>query len=271
MGLFIADREKCSRCGACVAECPVGLIKINPPNPMPTPIDGAEMMCINCGHCVAVCPHGAIAHRAMMPDECPPMQAGWIRHPERVEHYIRARRSIRAYKKEPVDREELAKLIDIARFAPTGGNAQPVRWMIIHDRDEVYKLAELTIDWMKNLIEENPSAAKMSGIVDAWEAGIDIICRDAPHVIVAHASKESIIAQVDCAIALTYLELAAPAFGVGACWAGFAMGAANAWPPIQEFLGLPEGNVSHGMLLVGYPKHKYHRLPLRDEAEIIWR
>jgi nitroreductase len=42
--------------------------------------------------------------------------------PEYVEHYMRVRRSIRAYKDEAVERDVLAKLIDIARFAPTGSN-----------------------------------------------------------------------------------------------------------------------------------------------------
>ena len=270
MSLFVVDKEKCSRCGACVDECPAMIIRINHPNPVPTPIDGAEMRCINCGHCVAVCRHGALSHRAMMPDQCPPVRAEWLQHPEMVEHYMRARRSIRAYKKDPVERDVLAKLINIARFAPTGSNGQPVRWLVIHDSDEVHQLAGLVIDWFRHIVEQNPNAG-VKGIVDRWEAGTDIIFRGAPHVIVAHASKESSIARTDCVIALTHLELAATAFGVGVCWGGYAMGAANAWPPVQEFLGLPEGNVSNGMLMVGYPRHKYYRLPIRNEAQIIWR
>jgi len=39
---------------------------------------------------------------------------------------------------------------------------------------------------------------------------------------------------------------------------------------MQEELKLPEGNISFGAMMVGYPKFKYKRLPLRNEAKIIW-
>ena len=152
--------------------------------------------------------------------------------------------------------------------AATGSNRQPVQWLVVHDSDEVHKLAGQVIDWMRHLASENPSGGSWSRIVATWDAGVDYICRGAPHLIIAHAPKGS--STTDCAIALTYLELAAPAFGLGTCWGGFLNAAANAWPSVQETLSLPEGNISYGVMMVGYPKYEYHRLPLRNEAEIIW-
>ena len=268
MSVFVVDQEKCKRCWACVAECPTRIIEIKPPNPIPTLVEGGDESCITCGHCVVVCPHAALSHRAMMAVDCPPMRKDWAPEPEYIEHYMRARRSIRAYKEDNVERDVLAKLIDIARFAPTGSNGQPVKWLVIQDSDEVHRIAEHVIDWMKHVRAEKPSATYVDGIVAAWETGVDYICRGAPHLIIAHSSRRG---PTDCVIALTYMELAAPAFGLGTCWAGFVNAAANAWPPLQEYLGLPEGNTSHGGLLMGYPKYKYHRLPLRNEAEITWR
>jgi len=268
MSIFIVDQEKCKRCWACLEECPTRIIEFRAPSPVPTMVNEGENFCINCGHCVAVCPHEALSHRAMMPEGCPPMCKDWAPNPEYIEHYMRARRSIRAYKDEVVNRDVLTKLIDIAHFAPTGSNRQPVKWLVVYDRDEVHKLAGQVIDWMKHLAKESPSAGYWNCIVAAWESGVDYICREAPHLIVAHAPKGG--ATTDCVIALTYLELAAPAFGLGTCWGGFLNAAANAWPPIQETLALPEGNTSYGVMMVGYPKYKYHRLPLRNEAEIIW-
>jgi hypothetical protein len=40
---------------------------------------------------------------------------------------------------------------------------------------------------------------------------------------------------------------------------------------MQKELGFPEGNVNFGSMMVGYPKFKYQRLPLRNDAEIMWR
>ena len=264
MSLFVVDKEKCKRDGICVAECPRRIIEIRDGNPVPTPVDGADELCINCGHCVAVCPHGAFSLGTMTLEQCPPVRKDWLLEPEQVEHFMRVRRSIRTYKDKSVEREVLTKLIDVARFAPSGSNAQPVRWLVIYDSDKVRQLAGLVIDWMRDIQKEQ---TWVNRIIATWESGIDIICRGAPHVIFAHAPKGG---ATNCIIAMTYLELAAPSFGLGTCWAGYVDAATSLWPPIQQFLGLPEGHIS-GAVMVGYPKYKYHRLPLRNEPKITWR
>ncbi len=275
MSLFTVDPEKCKRDGICVAECPALLLELkDDKEAVPVPIDEADEFCITCGHCVAVCPHGALSHRAMSPEQCPPVKKEWLLGKDHVEHFLRARRSIRTYKDKPVDKETLSKLIDIARYAPSGSNLQPVEWLVIHDGDEVQKLAGMVVDWMRYMIKEKPEVAepmRMDRIVESWEDGVDRICRGAPHVIVTHAPKDLPPALSACTIALTYLDLAAPSFALGACWAGYFNYAATFWPPMIEALALPEGNISHGAMMVGYPKYKYHRLPLRNEAPITWR
>jgi nitroreductase len=73
---------------------------------------------------------------------------------------------------------------------------------------------------------------------------------------------------IDSAIALSYMDLAAPSLGLGCCWAGFFMIAAGSWPPLAEAFQLPEGHKSFGAMMVGYPKFRYQRLPERNEAKI---
>jgi nitroreductase/NAD-dependent dihydropyrimidine dehydrogenase PreA subunit len=274
MSLFAVDQEKCKRDGVCVAECPMGIIELKGENSVPTPTRDAEKLCINCGHCVAVCPHGAFSLRTMTPGQCKMVRSDWLLEPVRVEHFLHTRRSIRTYKDRPVKREVLTKLIDIARFAPSGHNTQPVRWLVIYDSDEVRHLAGLVIDWMRQMTKKQDPIAKamhMPRIVHAWETGIDRICRGAPHVIVTHAPKEDGRAPAACTIALNYLELAVPSFGLGACWAGYFNAAANLWPAMQASLALPEGHISFGAMMVGYPTYRYQRIPLRNEARVTWR
>ena len=266
MSLFVIDRDKCNRDGLCVAACPARIIKLR--GPVPTPVDRAEEMCINCGHCVAICPSGAILHRAMMPEQCPPVRKSLNISPEQAEQFLRARRSIRSYKRDPVDRELITKIIQIASHAPSASNSQPVRWLVIYDSDEVKRLVGIAVDWMRSLAQENP---RLGEIVSAWDAGIDIIGRNAPHVIVAYAQEDNRMAAGDCTIALTYLELAAFSLEVGACWAGFFIGALNSWPRMSEALKLPEGHKSYGAMLIGYAKYKYRLMPIRNEPQIMWR
>jgi nitroreductase len=111
----------------------------------------------------------------------------------------------------------------------------------------------------------------MDRVVAVWETGVERICRGAPHVVVAHAPEDERSAQSASTIALTYVELAAPSFGLGACWAGYFNAAANFWPPMKEALSLPDGHVSFGAMMVGHPKYKYQRLPTRNAARISWR
>ena len=273
MALFTVDKEKCKRDKICVDECPSRIIQFRDEDGVPTPVKDADTLCIHCGHCVAVCPAGALSHQSMTPEQCPPVNRDWILNPEKVEHFLRSRRSIRTYKEDIVDRDTLTRLIDIARYAPSGHNLQPVQWMVIYDSEKVQVLAGHVVDWMRSMLREQQAAAAamhLDRIVDAWERGMDRVCRDAPHIVLAHAPKADRTAPTACTIALAYLELAAPSFGLGACWAGFFGAAAALWPPMKEVLGLPEGHTCFGAMMLGYPKYRYHRLPVRKEPNIIW-
>jgi nitroreductase len=98
-----------------------------------------------------------------------------------------------------------------------------------------------------------------------------MICRDAPHLIIAHGHKDDRTAPVACAIALTCLELAAPSFELGACWAGYFNTAAMQWRPIRDALKLPEKNEAFGSMMIGYPEYFYSRMPHRNKPKIEWR
>jgi nitroreductase/NAD-dependent dihydropyrimidine dehydrogenase PreA subunit len=274
MSLFAVDPDKCNFCGLCANECPAGIFVIKETKALPFVARGAEEFCINCGHCVAVCPPGAISLETMKPEDCAAVRKNLLPAPEQVEHFLKSRRSVRAYKEEPVPREILAKIIDIARYAPSGHNAQPVEWLVVEDPKEVRRLGGLVVDGMRSAIEESPGLADFFPIdflVAAHKRGEDPIMRHAPHAIVAHAPGDAVTAQQDGLIALTYLELAAYSLGVGACWAGFVHFTAMSYRPMREALRLPQGHHCLGAMMIGYPKHKFSRIPLRNEPKIIWR
>lgn len=272
--LFEIDTEKCKRDGICAAVCPLKLITISEEDKLPLPIDKAEKQCVRCGHCVTACPYGALTLNVMKPEECAPFDAELLPSAEQARAFLISRRSIRAYKKQSVEREILADLIDIARYAPTAVNIQPVKWLVIEDADEVHRLAGMVVDWMRKVIIEDPQLAKglgMKRFVADWEAGEDRICRGAPHLIITHANGAIAASQSSCTIALTYLELAAFSKGLGACWAGFFHRAATLYPPIMQALNLPEGHQVFGAMMVGHPKYRYYRIPQRKPAAVTWR
>jgi nitroreductase/NAD-dependent dihydropyrimidine dehydrogenase PreA subunit len=272
MPLFVVDPERCCRDGVCVAECPTRIIVLRPGDATPHIPTEAEEGCRHCGHCVAVCPSGAITCDGIPSEQLPPVRTDLLLGPEQVTHFLRARRSIRTFTPRLVARETLAALLDVARFAPSASNRQPVTWLIVHDAAEVRRLAGLTVDWMRAICASQPPAAQrnLQRFITGWDSGLDMVCRGAPHLLVACASADYTWAAVDCAIALTYLELAAPPFGLGACWGGIFTNAARQWQPVQEALALPADLAVFGAMLIGYPRYRYDRLPERNAARIVW-
>ena len=273
MSLFEVNQQTCNKDGICAAVCPTGTIEIRK-GEYPTPTAGAEDLCIRCGHCVTVCPAASFFHSEMSMEKCPPIQEELQLSIAQCEQFLRARRSIRAYKEQSVSKDELLKLVNIARYAPTGHNSQSVEWLVLGNRDELKHLAGITVDWMRWMLDNMPEIAlslHMDRAVRGWETGMDIIFRNAPVVIIAHAAKDDRMAQTSSTIALSYLELAATSMGLGCCWAGYFHAAATIFPPMMEALPLPEGHQCIGGMMVGYPKFRYQRLPLRKPPKIKWR
>jgi nitroreductase/NAD-dependent dihydropyrimidine dehydrogenase PreA subunit len=273
MDIFDVTTETCNRDGICAAVCPSGLILMGEDR-YPRPVAEADEVCIRCGHCVAACPTGSFSHRDMPLGQFAPVQDELQPTAGQCEHFLRNRRSIRVYKEKNVSKDEIEKLIQIARHAPSGHNSQCVEWLVLADKDELGKLAGVVADWMRWMIDNMPEFAAsmhLARTVGRWDQGTDVILRNAPVLIVAHAEKDNRMAPAACTIALTYLELAATSLGLGCCWAGYFNAAATNFPPMMKALSLPGGHQSFGAMMVGYPKFKYHRLPVRKRPRIAWR
>ena len=274
MTLLIVDESKCKQDGFCVRDCPAAIIRIKDKESYPKMVPGGEQFCLNCGHCVAVCPHGALSHKMVPLEDCQPIQKDLGINAAQVVQFLRSRRSIRSFKNKPVEKEKIRRLIEIARYAPTASNTQLVEWLVFNDKDAVREFAKMSAEWARAMLKKNPNAVKnpyIPGIVAAWDAGYDAVLRGAPALVVASAPKTDLNGTVNLTLALSYLELAAPNMGFGACWAGLLKGAMLSWPPLQKAIGLPEDHTHYYPMMLGYPKAKYFRLPERKEPKITWR
>ncbi len=274
MEFLTVDEKKCVRCGLCARVCPMQLIEFDERDGVPEPIEGAAERCINCGHCLAVCPCDALALAAMPLEKCRKMKSAGMVTFEELDDFLKSRRSMRVYKPESVGREMLAKLIDVARYAPSGINRQPIKWAVVLEREKVRQVAGAAVDWMRGMTRSKAplaAALNMENIVAAWEKGADWICRGAPHLVLAYALKGDMTAAQAAVTALTYLELAAAANKLGACWAGYVNLAVNLSPDVRKLVGLPSRADCFGAMMVGYPGISYSRIPLRNPPHIVWR
>jgi nitroreductase len=234
---------------------------------------GMEGACIECGHCVAVCPYGALSHQKIRIESSPEILDELKISMRQAEQFLRSRRSIRVYQQKPVDRGSIKKLIEVARCAPTAGNSQTIEWLVLTEAAGIRKIAELTVDWVRQIAKDPKVAAASPYLVmmlAAWDAGFDTVLRNAPAIVVASAPAEAVNGLGDVTLALSYLDLMAPAMGLGTCWAGLLHGAMVNVPSIREAVGIPANHPHHYAIMLGYPEAKYYRAPERRAPKIVF-
>lgn len=261
MSRLAIDPALCRRDGICVAECPARFIEQTGHDAFPT---RADTDCSDCGHCVAVCPTGALSLGSTTPAACAEVHRELLPSAEQVDHLLRTRRSIRSFRAEHVPRPVLEGLLDTVRYAPSAGNGQPVEWIAVEEVERVGDIASLTLDWLR-VQSWGPRYGRLFAL--AAERGIDVVCREAPHLLVAHTPPGR---EGDGTIALACLDIAAHAMGLGCCWCGFVHMAIRGSEPVRRAVELPEGRSAAGVMLVGYPRYTYRRIPPRKPLRVRW-
>ncbi len=141
---------------------------------------------------------------------------------------IHKRYSVRAYKPDPVEDQVLQRVLEAMRLAPSADNRQPFQFIVIHTRG---REAELRRIYNRAWFVSAPLVICACGMpAQNW------VRRDGKNY-----------NDVDVAIAMDHLILAATELGLGTCWiAAFDPGAA------REVLGLPEGVEPIAFTPLGY-------------------
>lgn len=267
MEVIKVDQERCVKCGACSEVCPVMLLKMEEGGPV-----AVHNSCIRCGHCVAVCPNEALNHLlAPLSNQVPVTLS--VPTPEAMEHYLRFRRSIRSYREQKVSHDLMSKLLNISRFAPTGGNSQGLSYLVVDDGEKLKKITESVINWMEEEIKRGTANDDFyAGTVNIYrQTGYDIILRSAPNLVLALAARDNPFAYTSARYTLEYAEIYAPSLGLGTCWAGLLEASAlGGNESLLELLDLAPEQAIVGAMLVGYPKYTYKRLVDRDPLQLKW-
>jgi nitroreductase len=226
-----------------------------------------------CGHCEAFCPQQALVLDFNINSKIDCSASTDPIEPQRLALYMKNRRSIRHFTKQTVSREVIMDLLETVSYAPSGGNSQTVTWLVVHDPLEVKKIAGLTVDWMRTLVgTPHPLGPYVNRIIAAWDKGIDPICHNAPHLVFALLPKSDFVDdRTDGIIALTHFDLLAPAYGIGACWAGFIRFATDSYKPLQDAISLPENKKVAYALFFGYPSILPTAIPRRKLITVSWQ
>ena len=170
MGFLQIDESKCKRDGICASECPTAIIHLKDKTSVPAIKPGREDACLICGHCVAVCPHGALSHSRVPIEACPSVEKDLVLNENQAVQFLRSRRSIRVFRDKAVAKETIQKLIEIARYAPSGSNSQLVEWRVITDKNQMHELSGMAVNWLRDVVAGKTKRAPlpyMAGIIAA--------------------------------------------------------------------------------------------------------
>jgi nitroreductase/NAD-dependent dihydropyrimidine dehydrogenase PreA subunit len=258
---FTIDQNVCTQCGLCVEDCPAQIISMADSFPSIAP--DKEDSCYKCMHCLAICPGGAVSILGRSPEDSLSL-CSHLPSPQQMETLIKGRRSVRRYAEDDLAPELLSRLLEVAWHAPTGVNSRQVCFTVVDRREKMARLRDEVMEGLSNLVRLNALPQGMeffANFVQTWEeSGIDIIFRNAPHLLVVSAPKQVPTPQQDCLIALTYFELFAQANGVGTVWSGLVHWVLDSLlPEIRTRLGVPDDHHIGYSMVFGRPAIQYTR------------
>ena len=154
---------------------------------------------------------------------------------------IRTRRSVRRYTDTPVSREHIETILEAGRFAPSGKNTQPWRFVVVESEAKRSELA--TLFPQQGLVAATPVTL---AVLLNREAGYDEL-KDVQGI---GAAIENIL-------------LAVHALGLGACWMGKACD-----KEIELLLGAREGEELMALISIGHPAKVSTPTPRRPLADL---
>jgi coenzyme F420-0:L-glutamate ligase / coenzyme F420-1:gamma-L-glutamate ligase len=182
-----------------------------------------------------------------------------------VPEFLEARRSIRAFRAEPVDPDVLDGLVTAACLAPAPHHSRPWRWAVVDTPDGKAALATgMGERWRSDLTGDGLDPTRIDALVDGSHRKIEA----APVVVLGCLTDDGLdhypdegrqraewgMALLALGAAVENLMLAAADHGLASCWV-----AAPIFCPeeARAALGLDDGWLPHAMVLVGHPDPDY--------------
>ncbi len=212
-----------------------------------------------------------------------------------VEKVIMERRSIRNFKKQPVPDNMIRRILEAGRFAPTAGNAQPWKFVVIKDQALIAEMEKETIKFSKLLmwfVDYNRNAFRSVflapytkfmtrlmpnklhpipfNLLQQIAAEKTPVYHNAPVMILLMIDKRGVGNPVlDTGICGQNMVLAAHSLGLGTCWVGMIT-VLMMNPLWRKKLGVASPYELTDCLVLGWPKGDYDGEVEREVQLVEW-
>ena len=181
---------------------------------------------------------------------------------------IFTQRSIRRLRPDPIPIEDIRTIIEAASKAPSGGNAQPARYLVLTDRDVIRQFGALYREawWAKRRDEGRPWTrraeipAEDRGSRSAAQLADEIV--DAPCIVLALTTGKGQVSSVLPGV--QNLMLAARALGIGSVPTTLHP---QVMDRVYDLLGIPATAEFHLCIPLGYPRGRFGPTQRRPTAE----
>ena len=160
-----------------------------------------------------------------------------------LKEVIKNRKSIRDYEDKPIPEDKLLRVLEAARLAPSGGNRQEWKFIIVRDSQRRQKLAQAA--------EGQTFVGKAPVVIAA------VATQPTPMMICGVPAYA-----VDLSIAVDHITLAAVDEGLGTCWIG-----AFSQEATRKILNVPAKYKIVALMPLGFPKEPgrpKNRKPLNE-------
>ncbi len=306
MGVMKVDQDLCTRCGLCMDNCPFGAWEAGPDG-VPTMKEVYE--CFSCYNCMAACQEDAVSmvesyhvdpghYWSTEPHPLParlplaPLDAdGGPDSYNEIERALLSRRSVRHFEDRAVPEPIIRRVLEAGRFAPSAGNCQPWRFLVITDRALLAEIDAGIVGVMKMFSDmyQNDDMVKSLEAMTAPPAGPGVFdprqilggtkaivkgvlppSLSAPCMILILGDERAIGgAQINVGICGQNMSLAAHSLGLKSCWIGFVAVLENL-PALKEKLGIaPPWKVASSLVL-GYPSFPQEGVVPREYRPVTW-
>jgi len=177
---------------------------------------------------------------------------------------VKKRRSIHFFTEEEVSDEDLNYILEAARWAPSAGNSQPWRFIIVRKPESIHKVWESTKGIQFPVSSKRRILVTPQNFIKKAPA-IIVVCTDPTAYKGRQASINSNLYCIqDSAIATMNLLLAACDRGLGACWVGMFKE-----EKLREALNVPPHMKPVAIIPVGHTKSKEKPRPRRPLKELV--
>jgi len=307
MGWMEADPDKCTSCGLCIENCLFRAWDMDENN---IPQMKEDWPCFSCYNCMIACPVDAISivdtyhvDKGEVYETLPhPLPAVYPLEPRdakgkpdqwnEVERVVFTRRSVRNFLDKPVPEPIIRRVLEAGRHAPSGGNAQPWKFIVITNKALISEMNEAAFNVLNGRFQTyiddekvKELAARTPGppALGSWDPRIILgavgksvvdrvnpVLRGAPAVILIACDSRAIDSpEMQAGICAENMVLVANSLGIKASHVGL-VSACKMVPAIINKLGIKEPFRIITSVVLGYPRFKQEGVVPREFRPITW-